>query len=158
MGSKLDFKHFILDSYQILSQLDLLVSNSGLNKLQQGLLKIRTSQINSCDFCVKLHTDNAIKQGEDPVRISMLNTWREAKKWFSQEEQLILCLSEEVTAISGRGLSTEIYNAALDTFGKEKTGRLIMAVANINGWNKIGVSLKINPFEISSQISNNFHE
>jgi hypothetical protein len=37
MESTLDFESFILDFYQILSQLDVLVSNSGLNKLQQGL-------------------------------------------------------------------------------------------------------------------------
>ncbi|KRB55566.1 carboxymuconolactone decarboxylase family protein [Flavobacterium sp. Root186] len=147
MESTLDFKSFILDFYQILSQLDVLISNSGLNKLQQGLIKIRTSQINSCDFCVKLHTYDAIKHGEDPKRISMLSTWREAKKWFSREDQLILALIEEVTTVSGHGLSNEVYNSALDTFGKEKTSRLIMAVANINGWNRIGVSLKMNLFE-----------
>lgn len=38
-------------------------------------------------------------------------------------------------------------NVPLDTFGKEKTSRLIMAVANINGWNRISVSLKMNLFE-----------
>jgi AhpD family alkylhydroperoxidase len=138
------------DSYQILSQLDLLVSTSGLNKLQQGLIKVRTSQINSCDFCEKLHTYCAIKDGEDPARISILRTWRSASNWFSQEEQLILALSEEVSTPCGNGLSTEIYNAALATFGSEKTCRLIMAVANINGWNRIGVALKINPFRISA--------
>lgn len=147
MGSTLDFKSFILDFYQILSQLDLLVSNSGLSKLQQGLIKIRTSQINSCNFCEKLHTYDAIQHGEDPKRISMLSTWREAKKWFSREEQLMLSLVEEITTISGHGLSSEIYNAALDSFGKEKTRKLIMAVANINGWNKIGLSLEVNLFE-----------
>ncbi|MDR6762029.1 AhpD family alkylhydroperoxidase [Flavobacterium sp. 2755] len=145
MESTLDFKSFILDFYQILSQLDVLISNSGLNKLQQGLIKIRTSQINSCDFCEQLHTYDALQHSEDPKRISMLSSWREAKKWFSREEQLILALLEEVTTVSG-GLSSEIYNSALDTFGKEKTSKLIMAVANINGWNRISVLLNTNPF------------
>lgn len=147
MLSTLDFKSFIPDSYKILSQLDLFVSNSGVDKVQQGLIKIRALQINNCDFCIQIHTDDAINNGEDPKRISMLNTWRQAKKWFSREEQLILTLLEEITTISGHGLSSEIYNATLDTFGKEKTLRLIMAIANINGWNRIGVSLKINLFE-----------
>lgn len=146
MESTLNFKSFILDFYQILSQLDVLISNSGLNKLQQGLIKIRTSQINSCDFCEQLHTYDALQHGEDPKRISMLSSWREAKKWFSREEQLMLALLEEVTTVSGHGLSSEIYNSALDTFGKEKTSKLIMAVANINGWNKISVLLNTNPF------------
>jgi AhpD family alkylhydroperoxidase len=145
MESTLDFKSFIMDFYQTLSQLDILISNSGLNKLQQGLIKIRTSQINSCDFCEQLHTYDALQHGEDPKRISMLSSWREAKKWFSREEQLILALLEEVTTVSG-GLSSEIYNSALDTFGKEKTSKLIMAVANINGWNRISVLLNTNPF------------
>ncbi|WP_264538152.1 carboxymuconolactone decarboxylase family protein [Flavobacterium sp. N1736] len=153
MGSRLHFESFIKESYKILSQLDLLISNSGMNKLQQGLIKIRTSQINNCDFCTALHTYDAIKHGEDPQRISLLSSWRDGKKWFSREEQLILALLEEVTTISGHGLSSEIYNTALDTFGKEKTGKLIIAVANINGWNRIAVSAKKSLFEFSGIIA-----
>jgi len=158
MAGRLHFDRFIEKSYTVLSQLDLLISNSGMNKLELGLIKIRTSQINNCDFCTAMHTHDAIHHGEDPQRISILNTWRDGKKWFSSEEQLILALLEEVTTISDRGLSSEIYNAAVDTFGKEKTCKLIMAVANVNGWNRIAVAAKTDLFGFSETITNKYYE
>jgi len=67
------------------------------------------------------------------------------KKRFSDEEQLILLLTEEVTLIANGGLSDDTYNRAVETFGEEKTAKLIIAVININAWNRIGVSLNMHP-------------
>lgn len=145
MANRLNLQQVLPDSYKILGQLDQFISNSGLDKLQQELIKIRASQINGCAFCLNLHIKDAIKYGEDPKRIYVLSAWREAKKWFTEEDQLILKLTEEITLIANHGLSNETYQSAVDLFGEEKTAKLIMAVVNINAWNRLGVSLQMHP-------------
>jgi AhpD family alkylhydroperoxidase len=40
-------------------------------------VKIRTSQINGCAFCLRLHTGDALEKGENPDRIAVLSGWEE---------------------------------------------------------------------------------
>lgn len=146
MANRLNLSKLIPDAYQKMIQLDQYVSESGINQLQLELVKIRASQINGCAFCMNMHIKDALKHGEDPKRIYVLSAWREAKNWFSPEDQLILALTEEITLIADGGLSDETYSKAVETFGEETTAKLIMAVININSWNRIGVSLHLHPF------------
>lgn len=146
MSKRLNLKQIIPESYQILMQWDELIENSGIDKLQLELVKIRASQINGCAFCMNVHIKDALKAGEDPKRIYVLSGWREAKNWFSKSDQTILKLTEEITLISVHGLSDETYEEAISTFGEEITAKLIMAVININALNRVGVSLNMHPF------------
>lgn len=146
MANRLNLSKLLPDAYQKLIQLDQYVSGSGIDQLQQELVKIRASQINGCAFCMNMHIKDALKHGEDPKRIYVLSAWREAKNWFSPEDQLILTLTEEITLIADGGLSDETYNKAIEAFGEETTAKLIIAVININAWNRVGVSLHMHPF------------
>lgn len=146
MANRINLSKLIPDAYQKLIQLDQYVSGSGIDKLQQELIKIRASQINGCAFCLNMHIKDALKHGEDPKRIYVLSAWREAKNWFSQQDQLVLRLTEEVSLIADGGLTDETYNQVIEAFGEETTAKLIMAVININAWNRLGVSLSMHPF------------
>jgi AhpD family alkylhydroperoxidase len=146
MSNRLNLKQIIPESYQIMMQWDKLIENSGLDPLQLELVKIRASQINGCAFCMNIHIKDALKNGEDPKRIYVLSGWREAKQWFSTEDQIILKLTEEITLIAANGLSDQTYDDAVNTFGEETTAKLIMAVININALNRVGVSLHMHPF------------
>jgi len=146
MSNRLNLKQIIPESYQLLLQWDQLIENSGIQPLQLELVKIRASQINGCAFCMNVHIKDALKKGEDPKRIYVLSAWREAKNWFSAEDQIILKLTEEITLISQHGLSDQTYEEAVNTFGEEITAKLIMAIININSLNRVGVSLNMHPF------------
>ena len=54
-------------------------------------------------------------------------------------------MTEEITLIHQHGLSAAVYQKAIARFGEEKTAQIIMAVININAWNRIGVSLHMQP-------------
>ncbi|MGJ5748632.1 carboxymuconolactone decarboxylase family protein [Streptomyces puniciscabiei] len=41
---------------------------AGLDPLLVELLRIRTSQINDCSFCLRMHTRDTLKKGENPDR------------------------------------------------------------------------------------------
>ena len=131
--------------HQIFMQLSQAVANTGIDKLHQELIKIRASQINGCAYCLHKHSKDAITYGEDPKRLYVLSAWREAKNWFSKEEQVILRLTEEITLIADHGLSDETYEEGVALFGEEMMAKLIVAVININGLNRLAVSLNVHP-------------
>ncbi|MGE4515132.1 MAG: carboxymuconolactone decarboxylase family protein, partial [Chryseobacterium sp.] len=116
------------------------LKNSFLTPIQKELIKIRASQINSCAFCLNMHTKDALKYGETPQRIFLLNAWRDAKELFTEEEQIILQITEEVTLISQKGLSEETYQKAKTFFDESQLADVIMAAVVINMWNRIAIS------------------
>jgi AhpD family alkylhydroperoxidase len=145
MANRLNLREIIPDTHQIFMQLSQAVANTGIDKLHLELIKIRASQINGCAYCLYKHSKDAITYGEDPKRLYVLSAWREAKNWFSKEEQAILRLTEEITLIAGHGLSDQTYEEALALFGEEMTAKLIVAVIHINALNRLAVSLTMHP-------------
>ena len=131
MSKRIDIAAIEPSIYKGMFGLESAVTNSGLNKTHLELIKIRASQINSCAFCINMHTTDAIKQGEMAQRIFLLNAW---------EEKVVLAVTEEVTLISQNGLSEETYQKAIATFGENYVAKIIMAVVAINAWNRIAVS------------------
>ena len=132
-------------AYKALEGLDDFIANTTVPQLQQELIRIRTSQINGCAYCVNMHTSDARRQGELDTRMHLISVWREAGDIFTEEEQLLLAITEEVTLIHRHGLSDALYDKAISLLGKEKTAQVIMTIIGINAWNRIGVALKMQP-------------
>jgi len=133
------------DAYKAMAALNKYVADSNIDRLQQELIRIRASQINGCAYCVNHHAKDARKLGETEQRIYLISVWREAKNLFSEEEQLLLAMTEEITLIHQNGLSDELYDKAIQYFGEEKTAQVIMTIITINAWNRIGVGLNMHP-------------
>jgi len=115
------------------------VAKTGLTHIHQELIKIRASQINNCAYCLDMHTADALKYGETQQRLFVLSAWRETD-FFTEEEQVILSMTEEITLISKSGLTEETYQKALQLFDENYIAQIIMAIVTINAWNRIGVS------------------
>lgn len=139
MKKRIDLSTVTAGVYKRIIALDTAVQNSGLEKTHLELIKIRASQINGCAFCLNLHTSDALNQGETAQRIFLLNAWRETEL-FSEEERVILAMTEEITLISKNGLSEETYDAASQLFNEEYFGLIIMAIITINAWNRVAIS------------------
>jgi alkylhydroperoxidase family enzyme len=86
-----------------------------------------------------MHTKDAIKIGETQQRIFLLNAWRETSL-FTEEEKTLLDLTEKITLIHQGGVSDELYEKAVNTFGEHYLAQIIMAIVAINGWNRIAIS------------------
>jgi AhpD family alkylhydroperoxidase len=132
-------------AYKAMDALDSYIDNSGIDKIHRELIRIRASQINGCAYCVNYHSGDARKLGETEQRLYLVSVWREATNVFTEEEQLIFAMTEEITLIHQHGLSDELYNKAIEIFGEEKTAQIIMAIITINAWNRIGVGLNMQP-------------
>jgi len=116
------------------------LSKTDISKSLKELIKIRASQINKCAYCINMHTADALKNGETQQRIFILNAWREAKDLFTEEEQSVLAITEEVTLIDRHGLSDATYEQALKVFSEDQIAQIIMVVVTINAWNRIAIT------------------
>lgn len=145
MGTRFKMKKVYPASYKAIDSLDQLIASSSVEEWYQELIKIRASQINGCAYCVNMHTPDALKLGIDGRKINLINVWREADNVFTEEEQLLIRMTEELTLIHQHGLSDSVYEKALAIFGEEKTAHIIMVIITINAWNRIGVGLKMQP-------------
>lgn len=127
------------NAYQAMYALENYLQHSDLSNSHKELIKIRASQINGCAFCIDMHTKDAISFGETPQRIFLLNAWRETDL-FTEEEQILLAITEEITLIHQQGLTTETYKKALTVFDEKYLSQIIMAIVTINAWNRIAIS------------------
>ncbi|RQO75513.1 hypothetical protein DBR43_09210 [Pedobacter sp. KBW06] len=129
--------------YNAILGLEKFIESTPLTRTHKELIKIRSSQINGCAFCIDMHTKDARKAGETEQRIYALNAWRDTP-FFTEEEQVILALTEEVTLISNH-VADETYERAEKVLGETYLAQVILAIITINAWNRIGISTKLMP-------------
>jgi AhpD family alkylhydroperoxidase len=120
------------------------IEKSNLSKTHKELIKLRASQINGCAFCIDMHTKDAMKHGETIQRIVLLDAWRETDL-YSEEERIILELTEAVTRINQGGISSDLYQRALAAFDEHYYSQIIMAIVVINSWNRLAISSLMQP-------------
>jgi AhpD family alkylhydroperoxidase len=103
------------------------------------LLKLRASQINGCAFCLGMHTDEALRDGEKVERLMLLDAWSESSA-FSDKERAALAWIEEVTLIAESGASKEAFDDLKTHFSDDEIGWLTLVGTMINAWNRIAIS------------------
>lgn len=141
MRNRINIQELEPDAYRAMIALEQYVVNSAVSKTHYYLIKNRASQINGCAFCIDMHTEEAIRNGESAKRLFLLNAWRESDL-FTDEEKIVLAITEEVTRIDKAGLSDRIYAQAERIFGPHYIASIIMTVVSINAWNRIAISTR----------------
>lgn len=129
------------EAYKAMMGLEKFLASTALNPIHKELIKIRASQINGCAYCINMHTRDARKMGESEQRIYLLNAWRETQL-YSEEEQAILAMTEEITLIQNH-LSKATYDNARRLFDEEYIAAIIMMITTINAWNRIAISTEM---------------
>jgi AhpD family alkylhydroperoxidase len=138
-------------AYKAMYALEGYLATTSLTKTQRELIKIRASQINKCAYCIDMHTKDALANGETAQRIFLLDAWRETHL-FTEEEKVILSITEELTLVHQQGLTEDTYQKALAIFDPTFIAQVIMAVVTINAWNRIAISTNLG-FGIVNQSS-----
>jgi AhpD family alkylhydroperoxidase len=128
-------------AFEAMMGLEKYLAASALSETHKFLVKIRASQINGCAYCISMHVTDARKSGMTEKQVYLLNAWRESSH-YSSEEKLVLAMTEEITHIDKAGLPDDSYNKAIEMFGPNYTAQLITAIATINAWNRIVISLR----------------
>ena len=135
---RMDLSKIAPDAYRHFLQLESLIAQHVEPRLLH-LLKLRASQINGCAFCIGMHTDEALREGELTERLTLLDAWRESSL-YSEKERAALEWIEEVTLIADSGASKESFDALRAHFNESEIGWLTLAGVMINSWNRIAIS------------------
>jgi AhpD family alkylhydroperoxidase len=105
------------------------------------LVKTRASQINGCAYCLHMHTSDALKEGERPERLFLLDAWRESRM-YTPKERAALAWTEALTLISETGAPDEDYDRLKDHFSPEEIVDLSLLIATINAWNRLAIGFR----------------
>jgi AhpD family alkylhydroperoxidase len=119
------------------------VLKTGLPATLVELVNLRASQVNGCALCVELHAGALRRAGESDERIWGVAAWREAP-YFDPAERVALELAEELTRIADRPgpVSDELWEEAQRHYDETQLGALLLAIANINVWNRLNVATR----------------
>ena len=141
MTNRISISNLEPEAYKAMMALENYCSKTEVSKTLKELIKIRASQVNKCAYCLDMHTEDAIKQGESERRIYLLSAWKDSHL-FSEEEKAVLQMTEEITKISDDGLTDQTYNDVLKHFGENATAQIIMLIITINAWHRRAISTR----------------
>lgn len=126
--------------YKAMNAAEKQISTFKIEKKLAELIKLRTSQINGCGYCVNLHSRDARKAGETEQRVFAISAWWETP-FFTEAERAALKLAEEITRIQDAGLREETFQNAKKYFSETEIAQLIFITTVTNSWNRIAISM-----------------
>lgn len=103
------------------------------------LVNLRVSQINGCAFCLEVHHRRALKYGEDPRRIAVLQTWEDTEL-FDDRESAALELAEAITRIPDAATRGEVEDCARQVLGDAAYAVVAWAAIAMNAFNRISIT------------------
>jgi AhpD family alkylhydroperoxidase len=120
------------------------VRESGLEASLLELMRMRASQINGCAYCLDMHSKDARAAGETEQRLYLLNAWRETP-FYTDRERAALEWTESVTQVAQTHVPDDVFERVRKHFTETEIINLTMAVAAINGWNRLAISCRTVP-------------
>jgi AhpD family alkylhydroperoxidase len=117
------------------------IASSGLEHSLLELVRIRASQINGCAFCLHMHVTEAIRNGEDGLRLQLLDGWRDSPS-FTDRERAALNWTESLTRVSKTHAPDADFALLKSEFSDIEIAYLTLTIAQINAWNRIQISLR----------------
>ncbi|TGM12675.1 carboxymuconolactone decarboxylase family protein [Leptospira selangorensis] len=139
MNTRFNYAKVYPQVLEKMMEMENFAKGSGIDTKLYELIKIRSSQINGCAFCINMHTVDARKLGEEERRIYLLNAWKEAP-YYTEKERAALELTEYVTKISEHGVPDDLYAKVRAQFEEKEFIALIVVINTINSWNRIAIS------------------
>ena len=126
---------------ELMLAMEAYLKGSSIEPSLAHLVKTRASQINGCAYCLHLHTADALKDGETPARLFLLDAWRESHL-YSPRERAALTWTESLTRISETHAPDADYAAAAAQFNTQEMIDLTLLIGTINTWNRIAIGFR----------------
>lgn len=111
---------------------------AGLDRLLVELVNIRVSQINTCAYCLSLHTRAALRAGETTQRLGVLPAWRDAQL-FTPRERAALALAEATTRPADARAQDSAYAEARAVLSDDEMSAAIWVAITMNAFNRVSV-------------------
>ena len=152
MKPRIDYVNVSEGVRKALLQMEAFVHNhSGLDVRLLELIKLRSSQINGCAYCVDMHSKNLRADGETNERIDGVAVWRETP-FYSERERSALEWAEALTLVAVDHVPDEVFERVKKQFSDAELVNLTLAVTMINTWNRFGVAFRSVPGEYQAPV------
>ena len=142
MSPRIDFPKASPGAVLAMSGLEKHMTTTTIDKPLYELVKIRSSQINACAFCLDMHTKDARALGETEQRIYGLSEWREAPG-YTPRERAALAWTEALTLIAFERVPDTLFEEARAQFSETELVDLTIGINAINGWNRIAIAFDL---------------
>jgi AhpD family alkylhydroperoxidase len=143
MSARLNLGKVAPDAYKAVSALDqYVVKESGLEPAIVHLIKLRSSIINGCAFCVDMHVKESRHDGLSEQWINMMSVWHESTV-YTPRERALLAWVDAVTLIAQTRAPDADYEALHAHFSDDDCVKITVAIGAINVWNRLAVGFRI---------------
>lgn len=148
MTIRVDYQRIAPEAVRAMVGLERFLASSRIERPLRDLVKVRSSILNGCAYCIDMHTKDARAGGESEQRLYALAAWPEAP-FFTQRERAALAWTDAVTLVAKTHVADEAFAAAREQFSEEELVDLTMVVVTINGWNRIALSFRpeVGPYQ-----------
>lgn len=138
---RIPFQEIPKGLYAAMQNTEKYIKECGLSLTLVHLIKTRASQINKCGYCLDMHHKDAIKAGETFQRLYLLPAWEESP-CFTEGEKVVLHLTDTLTEISKQSSHAieEAYERASRYYSKAEIANIVLAITQINAWNRIAIT------------------
>ncbi|WP_397473809.1 carboxymuconolactone decarboxylase family protein [Pusillimonas sp.] len=142
MQARFDFRKASPDAYQAVAALEKYVKEeSGLDARLLHLIKLRSSQINGCAYCVDMHVKESRRDGLSEQWINLVSVWQESPV-FSARERAVLAWTEAITNVAQTRAPDADFEPLRDFFSEAEITKLTVAIGTINVWNRLCVAFR----------------
>lgn len=144
MQPRLNYQNLTKQGLQLMYQMEAYLRHTGIEASLFELIKMRTSQMNGCAFCLDMHSKDARAAGETEQRLYGLSAWRETP-YYSPRERAALAWTEALTNVQQGHVPDEVFNEVKQHFSDEEIANLTLAINQINAWNRISIAFRVVP-------------
>ena len=144
MQPRIDYRKHGQEPLKSLYALENYLAESGLDHKLVHLVKMRSSQINGCAYCLDMHSIDARAAGETEQRLYTLDAWEETP-FFTDRERAALAWTEALTRISETHAPDETFEELKKHFSEKEIVDLTFVIGMINLWNRLSISMRAVP-------------
>jgi AhpD family alkylhydroperoxidase len=139
MTKKINLEKQVPDVLKKLYEAHMAIEAYSFDKTTGHLVRLLASRANGCEYCISMHTKEALENGETNERLSKLLSWS-VEKVFTEKEKIAFAYTEALTNLDHKGSLATIMGKMQELYSEEEISILTSIIAMINLWNRIGIS------------------
>jgi AhpD family alkylhydroperoxidase len=144
MEPRLGWAKTDIEAHRALQGIETYLKGTGLDGILIELVKVRTSQINGCAYCIDVHVRVARELGETDQRLHLLNAWRESP-FYTDRERAALAWTEAIALVNVDHVPDDVYALAREHFSEKELVALTMVAVSMNSYNRMHVAFRTMP-------------
>ena len=144
METRLNYMHAAPGVYKAMRGLEDYLHECALEEGLLHLVKLRSSQLNGCAYCLDMHWKDLRAIGDNEQRLYSLDAWRECP-YYTDRERAALAWTEAVTLVSDGHVPDSVYEEVKPHFSETELCNLTLAIAAINAWNRLSIAGRTEP-------------